>query len=77
MGQNKRTELLTLTERLTRRKSKQKGGGTKKHGRNKIKCGHYRTTKSVKNKLRKLHRHIARHPDDGCAGVALKNVYSH
>ncbi len=72
MGQNKRT--LTLTEQVLKKAkgNKQKGGGSKKIGRNKAKCLLYRTVRSRKNKLRKLKRHLATHLNDGCAIQALE-----
>jgi hypothetical protein len=64
----------TLTERIVKKGKKQKGGGSKKIGRNKVKCAHYRVTRSRKNKLRKLNRHIEIHVNDGCAQKALERV---
>ena len=60
-----------LTARLTKKKSKQKGGGTKKHGRNAAKCKHYRDYRSHTNKLTKLRAHLRAHPTDTCAVTAL------
>lgn len=62
-----------LTERLKKGK-KQKGGGSGKHGRNAAKCKHYRAVRSIPNKRRKLRRHIAKHPADGCAATAIQKV---
>jgi hypothetical protein len=60
-----------LTERLTKGKGKkQKGGGTKKHGRNAAKCKNYRLVHYRKNKLAKLSKHMKSHPVDKCAQAA-------
>lgn len=72
MGQNKNTA--SLTERLTKKKNKAKGGGTKKFGRNLGKCKLYRELRSRRNKLAKLSRHMAAHPNDGCAIAAKGRV---
>lgn len=61
-----------LTTRvLAKAKKKQKGGGSKKHGRNLAKCKNYRASKYRKNKLAKLHKHLNIHVNDGCACKAL------
>lgn len=45
--------------------SKQKGGGSKKIGRNKKWCEVYKTSgRRIKNKRKKLARHLKEHPDD-------------
>lgn len=55
---------------------KQRGNkASRKAGRNKAKCDHYRKSRSVRNKLAKLNRHIAKHPDDANAKAALERVY--
>lgn len=60
-----------LTERvLAKAKKKQKGGGTKKHGRNSAKCKVYRQVRYRKNKLAKLVKHIKSHSTDVCAAKA-------
>lgn len=65
----------TLTERLTKGKGKkQKGGGSKKIGRNKAKCLYYRTNRSLKNKLAKNKKHRSNHPNDFCALVAYERL---
>jgi hypothetical protein len=64
----------TLTERLTKKKAKQKGGGTKKHGRNSAKCKLYRTNRHRKNKLAKLTKHIRTHSTDPCATRAYNRL---
>lgn len=69
MGQNKDT--VSLTERLKKKGNKQKGGGTKKFGRNKAKCQLYRELKSRKNKVAKLKKHLAIHVNDACAITAI------
>lgn len=46
----------------------------KKISRNKEKCAHYRLYRSVRNKLKKLHRHIAKHATDECALTALQKA---
>ena len=57
-----------LTTRvLAKAKQKQKGGGTKKHGRNLAKCKNYRIVSYRKNKLAKLAKHMRKHPLDNCA----------
>jgi hypothetical protein len=46
-------------------KGKKGKNGTKKYGRNKIKCERYRATKRrEKNKLRNVNRHLKDHPND-------------
>lgn len=72
MSKNKRQVSDSLTERLTRKKSKDRGGGSRKYGRNRVKCAHYRAHRSHKNKLAKLRRHLADHLNDGCAIAALE-----
>ncbi len=64
-----------LTERLTKGK-KQKGGGTKKHGRCLAKCKNYRATRYRRNKLTKLAKHMKRHPLDNCANAAYNRLMS-
>ena len=65
----------TLTERLTKGKGqKQKGGGTKKHGRNAAKCKNYRASRSVRNKIAKLKKHLSIHVNDGCAKIAYERA---
>lgn len=60
-----------LTTRvLAKAKTKQKGGGTKKHGRNLAKCKNYRLTKYRKNKMAKLSKHMKAHISDACAKAA-------
>lgn len=66
MGQHKATTV-SLTERLTRSKHRQKGGGTKKFGRNAAKCKLYREHQALKNALAVIKRHRAKHPDDTCS----------
>lgn len=63
-----------LTTQLLKKKNKDKGGGTKKYGRNRAKCQLYRTHRSIKNKLRKLKRHLNRNPDDFCAIAAIEKA---
>lgn len=65
-----------LTERVLAKakKNKQKGGGTKKHGRNLIKCKNYRVTHYRKNKLAKLAKHMKAHSTDGCAAKAYHRL---
>lgn len=65
-----------LTERLLKKKNKQKGGGTKKHGRNLAKCKQYRAVKYRKNKLAKLAKHMKVHDKDGCALKAYNRLVS-
>jgi hypothetical protein len=48
--------------------------GCKKAGRNKVKCAYYRTSRSRKNKLRKLNNHLVKHDNDACAREALERV---
>lgn len=55
---------------------RRKGRKNRKYGRNKVKCVAYRSGRSVRNKLRKLNRHLAAHPNDGLAIVALKKANS-
>lgn len=64
----------SLTERLTKKGKKQKGGGTKKHNRNKVKCAFYRAHRYVKNKVRKLEKHISLYPNDVNAVEALNRL---
>lgn len=64
----------TLTQRVLKKAKKQKGGGSKKHGRNKVKCEYYRKVRSVRNKLAKLRKHIAVHVNDKNATDALELV---
>lgn len=51
-------------------------GGKKdrKFHRNQKKCERYRLVRSRKNKLAKLARHMADHPNDSCAIVAKAKV---
>jgi hypothetical protein len=64
-----------LTERLTKGKGKkQKGGGTKKHGRNKVRCLHYRQYVYRKNKMRKLEKHLSVHANDCCARSSYEHL---
>jgi len=64
-----------LTTRvIAKGKKKQKGGGSKKIGRNADKCKFYRTNRYRKNKLAKLVRHMKNHPLDNCAKVALTRL---
>lgn len=45
-------------------KSQKKSGGTRKHGRNKIKCARYRMLrKREESHLRRIRRHIERYND--------------
>jgi hypothetical protein len=53
-----------------------KSGGNRKHGRNKAKCEYYRT-RSVRNKLRKLDRHLAVHVNDNVAVAARQRAATH
>jgi hypothetical protein len=71
LGQHKST--VALTERLTKSRRK-KGKKDRKWGRNLAKCKLYREFRSVRNKRRKLNRHLARHDNDGCAKLALSRV---
>lgn len=54
--------------------TKQKGGGARKIGRNKVKAASYRASKALPNKRRKLKRHMDKHPNDGCAQTAKQKV---
>jgi hypothetical protein len=64
-----------LTTRvLAKSKNKQKGGGTKKHGRNLVKCKNYRATRYRKNKLAKLAKHMKVHATDACAQAAYNRL---
>jgi hypothetical protein len=64
-----------LTTRvLAKSKNKQKGGGTKKHGRNKNTCAYYRLHVYRKNKLRKLEKHLYKHVNDECARSSYERL---
>lgn len=66
-----------LTARvIAKGKTKQKGGGTKKHGRNLAKCKNYRLTKYRKNKMAKLFKHMKIHTFDACAKAAYDLLMS-
>jgi hypothetical protein len=66
-----------LTQRIVAKgKNRKKGGGDKKHGRNTAKCSYYRTARYRKNKLAKLHKHLAVHVTDVCAQKALNRLMS-
>jgi hypothetical protein len=65
----------SLTEQVLRKgKNKQKGGGTKKHGRNASKCKYYRDNRYRKNKLAKLLKHCSVHVNDTCAAAAFERL---
>lgn len=49
--------------------------GSRKAGRNKSKCAGYRAIRSIKNKIRKLEKHISKHPNDMNAQAAMERVY--
>jgi ribosomal protein L19E len=51
-------------------------GGKKdrKFHRNQKKCEYYRKVRSVRNKLAKLKRHMAIHPNDNCALAAKAKI---
>lgn len=68
----KNIDLNALQTRLLRKKNNDKGGGSKKYGRNRAKCALYRDRRSHTNKLAKLRAHLAHHPHDGCAIHALE-----
>ena len=57
----------------------QRKGGKKnrKHGRNKVKCAHYRAAKAEKNKIAKLARHLKRFPGDKATEVRLLAIRRH
>jgi hypothetical protein len=59
----------TLTEQVLRKgkNKKQKGGGSKKIGRNKASCLFYRQHRYKANKMQKLLKHLANHVNDVCA----------
>lgn len=58
-------------------KKQKSGSGARKYDRNKIWCQAYRARgQREKNKAVRLHKHIARHPADGCAVTALARVAS-
>lgn len=64
-----------LTTRvLAKSKNKQKGGGTKKHERNLVKCKYYRVSVYRKNKLAKLAKHMKIHVTDECAKAAYNRL---
>ncbi len=64
-----------LTERvLAKANKKQKGGRSKKAGRNAVKCKNYRIVKYRKNKLAKLVKHMEVHVNDGCATNAYNRL---
>jgi len=52
----------------------QKKGKCKRAGKNKVKCERYRLNRARPNKLRKLARHIAKHPNDDLAKAAQHKV---
>jgi hypothetical protein len=65
----------SLTEQVLKKiKNKQKGGGTKKHGRNSVKCKNYRASRYRKNKLAKLKKHRFVHVTDTCAAIAYERL---
>lgn len=50
---------------MAKRAGGKQKSGNRKHGRNKTKCERYRACKTrEKNKVRKLSKHIKRHPND-------------
>lgn len=52
--------------------TKIKGGGARKYDRNKIDCKIYReSNRREHNKLRRLKKHLVRHPGDACAKNAV------
>ena len=66
----------TLTERILSKKQNNAKKGCKKAGRNKVKCGYYRSARSFKNKLAKLDKHLATHVTDLCAIVARERHWN-
>lgn len=66
----------SLTEQVLKKanKNKQKGGGTKKHGRNLVKCKYYRDARYRKNKLAKFKKHRSVHVNDTCAVAAYERL---
>jgi hypothetical protein len=71
MGKSK-----TLTEQVLSRlkKNNDKGGGSRKYGRNLVKCKFYRVSRSHRNKIAKLRKHLARHSNDNCAKTAYEKA---
>lgn len=54
---------------------KHSGGGSRKIGRNKIKCELYRTRHTrERNKVRKIFKHIKRHPNNLQAKKRLEQL---
>ena len=55
----------------------QKGNKNRKYGRNRKWCEMYRLLgRRLSNKIKKLKRHIKRHPEDGCAVKTLRKLSS-
>lgn len=65
-----------LVARILRKKNNDKGGGSKKYGRNAIKCKYYREARSLKNKLAKLKKHRSAHPNDMCVVAAYERLFT-
>lgn len=56
------------------KKQKQKGGSSKKKGRNKLKCQRYRDFNvRLTNKRRKVKKHLKKHPNDKNALKSIQN----
>lgn len=66
----------TLTEQVLKKAGGSRGKkGSRKAGRNKVKCAAYRSSgRREKNKLIKLKRHLAKHLSDKCAEYALAKL---
>jgi hypothetical protein len=55
--------------------AKKEGKKQRKYGRNKLWCtAYFNRGQRAKNKRKKLNKHIAKHPNDAIALVALKNI---
>ena len=55
--------------------AKKEGKKQRKYGRNKLWCtAYFNRGQRTKNKRKKLNKHIAKHPNDAIALVALKNI---
>ena len=58
---------------MAKKKAQKRKSGNKKHGRSKEKCLAYKARgQRERNKLRKLHKHVRKHPNDKAAWETIK-----
>ena len=65
-----------IVQRILSKKNNDKGGGSRKYGRNLAKCKLYRERRFLKNKLAKIKKHRANHPNDKVCADAYERILS-